>query len=399
MKRIRIVTLLLLMLFSMNINIDAADITITCISSVFVFEDNSYKEVSDTNLFNLNDGEKVKLQFTLSSDNEVDAKLVIDELSGFKQTGTIKVDGKEVEDKESISIKITSDKVVVDVEGTIDYNKGKFKSSIRLTTNENNKEQVQTFGFKYYIEGEETKQQQFTVNFYGASGELVSSINAKKNEYITAPDYEIIGYNVIGFNERKDGGGTYFASNKVTEDANYYAVYQPKTFTVEYYVEDKLYTTKKVEYNNAAYFIDAPEIEGKEFVEWIGLLDNVNNDIKVYAVYKDTIANIDYIDSPSLLSELLEETIEIDIHFDIDYEEVKSIIKQQDPVDNDKYFIELEEDGKLSYLNEGNIYLQLDEKETNIWKYILIISVFLEILVLIYLFYQKMVKNNSNESI
>lgn len=399
MKRIRIVTLLLLLLFSMNISIDAADTTITCISSVFVFEDSNYKEVSDTDLLNLNDGEKVKLQFTLSSDNEVNAELAIDELSGFKQTGTIKVDGKEVEDKESIRIKITSDKVVVDVEGTIDYNKGKFKSSIRLTTNENNKEQVQTFGFKYYIEGEETKQQQFTVNFYGASGELVSSINAKKNEYITAPDYEIIGYNVIGFNERKDGSGTYFVSNKVTDDANYYAVYQPKTFTVEYYVEDKLYTTKKVEYNNAAYFIDAPEIEGKEFVEWIGLLDNVNNNIKVYAVYKDTITNIVYINSPSLLSELIEETIEEDIHFDIDYEEVKSVIKQQEPIDNDEYFVELEKDGKLSYLNEDIIYLQLDEKETSIWKYILIISLFLEALVLIYLFYQKKIKNNSNESI
>ncbi|MDQ0360766.1 hypothetical protein [Breznakia pachnodae] len=399
MKRIRIVTLLLLLLFSMNINIDAADTKITCISSVFVFEDSNYKEVSDTDLLNLNDGEKVKLQFTLSSDNEVNAELAIDELSGFKQTGTIKVDGKEVEDKESIRIKITSDKVVVDVEGTIDYNKGKFKSSIRLTTNENNKEQVQTFGFKYYIEGEETKQQQFTVNFYGASGELVSSINAKKNEYITAPDYEIIGYNVIGFNERKDGSGTYFVSNKVTEDTNYYAVYQPKTFTVEYYVEDKLYTTKKVEYNNAAYFIDAPEIEGKEFVEWIGLLDNVNNNIKVYAVYKDTITNIVYINSPSFLSELIEETIEEDIHLDVDYEEIKSVIKQQDPIDNDEYFVELEEDGKLSYLNEDTIYLQLDEKDTSIWKYILIISLFLEALVLIYLFYQKKIKNNSNDSI
>lgn len=397
MKKIISSLLIVIFTISMYPKVEAAEIAIKCSSSVFEYADGEYVELKDMDLISIQNNSEIKLQFKITASEEIeDAVISIIKLSDFEITKSIKINGKEQEiNKDQFILTIGTTPTVIEIEGNYNKDTGEFMSSLNVEVNDNGSQKTHSFGFKYYVTGEvDTKQ--YEIAFYGAAGELISSEEISQSTKISAPQYEIVGYNTIGFNEKKDGSGQYFVESTTTKNTNYYAILKPKTFKVDYYVEDELYATKKVEYNQSAYWIDPPIIEGKEFIEWIGILDNVNQNIQVYAVYRNIETKEVEIDFEVIKK--MEVDVEI-IESEISYEAIKSQIKQKGLNISDDYFVTMQENGTIQYLGNEKIYQDFSENTNETWKLLLGISIAIEVIIVMFLVYKKINRKKSNESI
>ena len=125
------------------------------------------------------------------------------------------------------------------------------------------------------------KQKSYTVRFYDNDGNLISEQSVLYGTSAIAPQpTDITGYDFVGWDMS-------FAN--VTSDLTVNAVYEQKSFTVQFYDnEGKLISEQTVVYGMAAVEPSEAEMEreGYRFVDWSCEFNYVTEDIKVYGIYE-----------------------------------------------------------------------------------------------------------------
>ena len=134
--------------------------------------------------------------------------------------------------------------------------------------------------------------QSYTVNFVDHNGEVFSAQTVVKGNSAIDPGKPTrTGYDFVGWDK---------AFDNVTSDLEVLAVYEIKTFTIEYYKEDKttLIDKRTVSYGaDASALIEAPAVEGKDFLGWSADLGFVDKDASVYAVYDAHVLKVYFVEA------------------------------------------------------------------------------------------------------
>ncbi len=118
------------------------------------------------------------------------------------------------------------------------------------------------------------KLEKYTVNFYDGT-DLLKSEEVEKGSFATAPlivDKE--GYKFTGWD---------IDFSKVESDLNVIAIFEKKTYTVQFYVFNNIVHEEVVEYNGSATPPVDPEVEGMFFTGWAGTYTNVKSNSRVFA--------------------------------------------------------------------------------------------------------------------
>ena len=125
-----------------------------------------------------------------------------------------------------------------------------------------------TLGRKFYAKWKKTL---FSVRFY-INDELVSEKTVKPGALITAPEVEPIeGYSIKQWYAVPDSVLTvvyYLPFSMVDCDVNCYAVLKPNTYTSEFYVDGKLFTTVENVFGEAFIVPRSPSKDGYSFKGW-----------------------------------------------------------------------------------------------------------------------------------
>lgn len=125
-----------------------------------------------------------------------------------------------------------------------------------------------TLGRKFYAKWKKTL---FSVRFY-INDELVSEKTVKPGALITAPEVEPIeGYSIKQWYAVPDSVLTvvyYLPFRMVDCDVNCYAVLKPNTYTSEFYVDGKLFTTVENVFGEAFIVPRSPSKDGYSFKGW-----------------------------------------------------------------------------------------------------------------------------------
>lgn len=125
-----------------------------------------------------------------------------------------------------------------------------------------------TLGRKFYAKWKKTL---FSVRFY-INDELVSEKTVKPGALITAPEVEPIeGYSIKQWYAVPDSVLTvvyYLPFSMVDCDVNCYAVLKPNTYTSEFYVDGKLFTTVENVFGEPFITPRSPSKDGYSFTGW-----------------------------------------------------------------------------------------------------------------------------------
>ena len=125
-----------------------------------------------------------------------------------------------------------------------------------------------TLGRKFYAKWKKTL---FSVRFY-INDELVSEKTVKPGALITAPEVEPIeGYSIKQWYAVPDSVLTvvyYLPFRMVDCDVNCYAVLKPNTYTSEFYVDGKLFTTVENVFGESFIVPRSPSKDGYSFKGW-----------------------------------------------------------------------------------------------------------------------------------
>lgn len=136
----------------------------------------------------------------------------------------------------------------------------------------------------------------YTIRFFGRFEELLSVQTIKENEKAIVPEVSLTGYNMIGFNSKRDGQGMFYNPNiGVQENQDYYAVFDIMKFNVNYYVDGELFTTRVVNYGNDAEELIPQSKKNNKFIKWDKDLTSIKSDLDVYAVFeKDKVGRANF---------------------------------------------------------------------------------------------------------
>lgn len=124
------------------------------------------------------------------------------------------------------------------------------------------------------------------INFYDENGQLIVTNHTDEGEDIEIPTISKGGYNFYVFNTEKDGSGEYIKTFKALESENYYAIYVPILYPVNYYVNNELIYSIEIPYGEITPHMDAPYIKDMLFEYWQGI-DIVVGPMNIIAVYKE----------------------------------------------------------------------------------------------------------------
>ncbi|MCQ2192981.1 MAG: InlB B-repeat-containing protein [Paludibacteraceae bacterium] len=137
---------------------------------------------------------------------------------------------------------------------------------------------------------------EYTVSFYTKDSVLIESQKVKKGKSATAVDAPTVdGYEFIGWSDS--------SFTNVTKDLDIYAQYI-KLFNVSFYTKDSvLIESQKVEKGKSATAVDAPVVDGYEFIGWSdSSFTNVTKDLDIYARYA-RLFNVSFYTKDSVLIE------------------------------------------------------------------------------------------------
>jgi hypothetical protein len=240
-----------------------------------------------------------------------------------------------------------------------------------------------------YTQGYELKSldkdiQQGYIQFFDPKGTLL--LKEEVNANIEVPIYENIGYTFLGFNTRKDGSGTYFQDTKVNQAINYYAIIKPITYNVSYYVNNKLFKTNTITFNSKVEPITAPYIKDMSFIKWVGLVDNITEDINIYALYQKEDTTYLLGDTPIENTNNIIKTLEI-----IDQEQQST----NEVETNKTYILEIDEQGNTTIVNNKQKTSSNFFSNTNAIPYILAFLIFI---FLLFLFIKKILTKNKQDT-
>ncbi|MDQ0361383.1 hypothetical protein [Breznakia pachnodae] len=381
--------LLGLFTFSYQTVLEANTFEVKCKSKIYMIEDGTTKEL-DGNDTNLQQGDTLRFSFWLSSESgDVPVKIIFNELTGVDSFSSIIVNGDRLENTKSIdSYLLTGNEVRIDVEGIysgIDISN--IKSELSVTSLDNKQDGNHSFGFSYFsMQSPIVQSKKYTVNFYGVHSTIIESKQVEKNETVIEPKYELVGYDVLGFNEKTDGSGDYFNNGFIGKDSDWFVVVKPKEFVVSYYVDGELYKASKLFYNEDAFYIEPPQKEGYEFVEWFGNLHNIKNNVSLHAVYKHIETQEYYISEQAEAIEMEENYIST-----IDYKKIKSDKKTNQGKSLEEYYISVSKGEDISYVNNSDLLVQVETALKGGLKSPLGIGLFLLLILLIIIFFYKIV--------
>lgn len=381
--------LLGLFTFSYQTVLDANTFEVKCKSKIYRIEDGAAKELdgSDTNL---QLGDTLRFSFWLSSETgEIPIKITFNELTGIDSFSSITVNGDSLGITKSMdSYLLTGDEIRIDVEGAYSgIEISNIKSELSVTSLDNKQDGNHSFGFSYFsMQSPIVQTKKHTVNFYGVYSNVIESKQVEKNETVIEPKYELVGYVVVGFNEKQDGSGEYFNNGYINKDSNWFAVVKPKEFVVSYYVDGELYRANKLVYNEDAFYIEPPQKEGYEFVEWFGNLHNIKNNVSLHAVYKH-IETQEYYISKQV------ETMEIEDNYvsTIDYKKIKTDKKTNQAKSLEEYYVSVTEDNDISYINNSDLLVKVETALKNGLESPMGIGLFLLLILLVIIFFYKIV--------
>ncbi|MDQ0360354.1 hypothetical protein [Breznakia pachnodae] len=160
--------------------------------------------------------------------------------------------------------------------------------SVASNRDGNTAEHVSSFDYSV-----DTKyKQKYLVNFYDYNNSLLDAQIVNRNSLAKVPIVYREGYKLKEFNTKKDGSGEKYESKKVRNTADYYAIYEKKTFTVSYYIGDNLYANERVNYGEAAPLLVINDSEFGEFVGWSEELSSIKSNLNVYALFRDKDGNV-----------------------------------------------------------------------------------------------------------
>lgn len=155
-----------------------------------------------------------------------------------------------------------------------------------------------SFSMKYLDDSTYTKQfdfvrseaaatsanQKIDIKFLTPSGKLLKHEQIEKGQSVDIPTYELFGYEIEGY--KADNADELYSGEQIEKSTNYYAVLSPKKFYVYYYVDNELYNEQQINYGAKTEIITPPSKENYRFVEWIGIVDHVESDVYLYALYE-----------------------------------------------------------------------------------------------------------------
>lgn len=122
------------------------------------------------------------------------------------------------------------------------------------------------------------------INIYDGQ-ELTNTYKYLEGDTSDLPILEKEGYDFLGYSYSPDGNGDYYHGGEVYSNIDLYAIYQKKTFNVNYYVDGKIYETIIVEYGEDAQSLQIDGGDDRIFKGWDGELSNVTSDRDVYAIF------------------------------------------------------------------------------------------------------------------
>lgn len=258
----------------------------------------------------------------ISSGNEIE--IVID--VGLQTTETVSVQVTELSGVENINA-ITWNNVSLLV-NTKENNEWYSVSAetdniIKIKANAIADEDISvSFSMKYLDDSTYTKQfnfvrseavatsvnQKLDIKFLTPSGKLLKHEQIEKGQSANAPTYELFGYEIEGY--KADNTDELYNGEQIEKSTNYYAVISPKKFNVYYYVDNELYNEQQINYGAKTEIIVPPSKENYRFVEWVGIIDHIESDVYLYALYE--YEGYFYIDNEKVDIEKINEETETD---------------------------------------------------------------------------------------
>lgn len=133
--------------------------------------------------------------------------------------------------------------------------------------------------------GTSNQQKEFEVKFV-VDGNIISSEKVKYGEDATevaVPSKE--GYNFVKWDKE---------FTNVKSDLEINAIYEKRTFKVEFIVDDVIIDIKTVDYGESIDY-DAPLKKGFVFIKWDKDLNNIKNNIKTKAIYEERILKVSFL--------------------------------------------------------------------------------------------------------
>jgi hypothetical protein len=293
-QKIQKLLITIVSIFSMNITNIHANSNITCKVTLYRNTSDGLQEIPKGFDFkNLHDKETIRLRYDIKNTGEPVT------INIHFPTGK----GIEIIPLTSTERILLTDSLSLEVDASIHKDASIITSQIVIEATHSNEEITShAFSFQHKTKySMNNKEKEHTVNFYGMNNKLLSTQKITNNQVAKVPSYTVPGYQIVGFNTKRDGSGMYYNNTTITGNQNFYAIYKALVYTVYYHVDNEVYQTKEVTYDSDTIYIEAPSKKNKNFIGWYGQLTNVKEDIHVYAIYKDTDNNY-YLDE-RLLSE------------------------------------------------------------------------------------------------
>ncbi|MDQ0363082.1 hypothetical protein [Breznakia pachnodae] len=349
---------------------------IKCEVQLHLDEDGVYKEIHKGYDFSsMKEKQKAKLVVTLiNEDSPKNIKVTIPKMNG------ISIESKT----EEIFIK---DSITLEYEVIIDPTSSRITVAVLIDAVD--EEASHDFYYDYKSSYEKENTNYYTASFYGINETLIQKYLLKENEEIPSLVYYPIGYEITGYNTKKDGSGEFFKTHEISENEIYYAIYEPKAYKIHYYVDEQLYDTKEVAYGNDATYITPPTKEGLEFVMWYGKLTNIKSNVHLYAIYKDKqnnyYANTE--ENEVVVIPLSEVQVQQLLEIAVSSKEVKA--NSEDSVDNflrsedGEQYVMIDENGNLIYTD-----LEMDLPEQTSSSYLYYFLIIMGGIILIICMYQ-----------
>lgn len=244
-------------------------------------------------------GSTIQLNISIANDNgNINSQVSILEKEGLSfqsyYDGVLKINGKNVNQAQyqelinegGLGIRLTQQATTISLQMTLQTaNINRISIDTKVFSAEVNAG-VNPYYCEHSFYGEFVSQPNYLVNFYSLNNELLSSQSVDGKTNVELPLYELEGYDFQGFNTMKDGSGLFFNGGLVTSSMNLYAIAWIKQFEVTYYVDNKVYEKRIVNFGEDAENIMISNKKNNKFLGWKGSLKNIRSDINVYAQFE-----------------------------------------------------------------------------------------------------------------
>lgn len=289
----------LLLIIPMNERLDA--------SASFALEQSSQAYVIQNGiLIELNNSTKVAYGSTIQLNFQIRNKTsVIDTYIGFETkygitfhsyySGVLVINGVSATQEQyqnfinntGVSLSLGSDYTNIQLQvKSIGGSRDKITGNLRVYA-PNISSSIKTNRTEHVFYGSFNEASYYNVKFY-SNDDLLSSATVLSGDAVTIPNVEEpYGYQFVGFNTLQDGNGTYYNQEAIFSDMSYYAVFKKKVFTVSYYIDETLYYSEQVSFGDDAKGVKIDDTNEKKFLKWDKSLDNITDNINVYAVFEE----------------------------------------------------------------------------------------------------------------